>query len=225
MKVREGNNVHFKLAPAIPVLSGLLKAWSATVRTRTSGFSKIEPLLAGSSPAIIAFWHFGLIHIACYFRNLPASVVMISGSKDGEIAARIAQRWGHVPVRGSRMKHGLLALRQMKELMKKGLNAGIVVDGSQGPARIAQKGVIVLSRETGAPIIPVGIAANPVLRFNSWDRMILPLPGSKCVIVCADPITVPEGVRGPDIEPFRVDVEDALNSACDRAETILVKGH
>ena len=224
MKVREGKDKDFRLNLLIPVLSGVLKCWSASVRMKVYGNEIIEKYLVKQSrPSIISFWHFGLIQLCYYFRSLPPTVVMISGSKDGEIAARIAKRWGHIPVRSSKMKGGLNALKEMKKLMHKGHNAAIVVDGSRGPARIAQKGVVVLSRETNAPILPIGIAAKPVLRFNSWDRMILPLPGSKCVLVCKEPLFVPKNVRGKELESFRLKIENRLNDACMLAEDFLDK--
>ncbi len=223
MKVREDKSKDLKLNLLIPMLSGLLKCWGSSIRMKVYGKEIIEKYVIEDSPSIISFWHFGLIQLCCYFRRLPPTVVMISGSKDGEIAARIAKRWGHIPVRGSKMKGGLNALREMKKLMQQGHNAAIVVDGSRGPARIAQKGVIVLSRETNAPIVPIGIAAKPVLRFNSWDRMILPLPGSRCVIVCEKPFIVPKHVRGKELESFRLKIENRLNSACMLAENYLQK--
>ncbi len=224
MKVREGKGKEFKLKLLIPAISNILKLWGASVRTKVYGKDIIEDYILKNSPSIIAFWHFGLIHLCYYFRKLPPTVIMISGSKDGEIAARVAKKWGHIPVRGSKMKGGLSALRQMKKLMQQGHNAAIVVDGSRGPARVAQKGVIVLSRETSAPILPLGIAARPVLRFNSWDRMILPLPGSRCVIVCEKPFVVPKDVRGKELESFRLKIENRLNNACSLAEQHLWKG-
>ena len=147
---------------------------------------------------------------------------MVSGSSDGEWAARSLSSWGQIPIRGSRHKGGLLAIKEMARIMRQqGCKAGIVADGSKGPARIAQKGAIILARETGAPVVPTGFAARPAFKFNSWDRMILPLPGSKVVIVFGRPISVPPDARGIRIEEFRRNLEDSLNESTGIAEEII----
>lgn len=144
---------------------------------------------------------------------------MVSGSNDGEWVARFLRVRGQIPIRGSKHKGGLLAIKNMAEIMRQqGCNAGIVADGSQGPASRAQKGAVVLARETGAPIVPTGFAARPAYRFNSWDRTILPFPGSKVVMVFGQPIKVPPDARGVFIEEFRRNLEDSLNESTRIAE-------
>ncbi len=147
---------------------------------------------------------------------------MVSGSSDGEWAARCVMNWGQIPVRGSRHKGGLRAIREMAGIMRQQrCNAGIVADGSRGPAHVAQKGAVVLSRDTGVPMVPTGLAARPAFRFNSWDRTILPYPGSRVVLVHRPPISVPPDARGIQIEECRRDLENSLNEATRQAEDIL----
>ena len=146
---------------------------------------------------------------------------MVSGSSDGEWVARSLNTWGQIPIRGSRHKGGLRAIREMARIMREQeCIAGIVADGSRGPARIAQKGAVVLARETGAPMVPTGLAARPAYRFNSWDRTILPFPWSKVVMVYGRPISVPPDARGIQIEEFRKNLEDSMNEATRLAEEI-----
>jgi lysophospholipid acyltransferase (LPLAT)-like uncharacterized protein len=106
-------------------------------------------------------------------------------------------------------------------MREQGCLAGIVADGSKGPARIAQKGAVVLARETGVPVMPTGFAARPAFRFNSWDRTILPFPVSKVVMVYGQPISVPPDARGVRIEEFRKNLEDSLNESTRIAEEII----
>jgi len=181
----------------------------------------IRPLFEPAHPAIATLWHASLIYSLFYFRHYPG-VMMVSGSSDGEWVARSLNSWGQIPIRGSRHKGGLRAIKEMAGIMRQqGCSAGIVADGSKGPARIAQKGAVVLARETGAPMVPTGLAARPAFRFNSWDRTILPFPGSKVVIVCGQPISVPPDARGVRIEEFRRNLEDSLNESTRLAEEII----
>ena len=203
------------------VLFRLVELWLASCRFTVVGKDTIRPLLEPGHPAIITLWHANLIYTLFCFRRYPA-VAMVSGSSDGKWVARSLISWGQIPIRGSRHKGGLLAIKEMTRIMRQqGCIAGIVADGSKGPARIAQKGAVVLARETGVPVVPTGFAARPAFRFNSWDRTILPFPGSKAVMAYGKPISVPPDARGIRIEEFRRNLENSLNEATRLAEKVI----
>ncbi len=162
---------------------------------------------------VIALWHSSLVYTLYHFRIYPGTI-MTSASRDGAWIAAAVSQWGQYPVRGSKLKGGLRAVRQMAGLMRKyKLPAGIVADGSKGPVNTAQIGAVILARDTGSPIIPTGFAASRAVYFNSWDRMVLPLPFSRVCIVYEEMINVPPDTRGQRVEYFRKKLEDMLNSA------------
>jgi hypothetical protein len=76
-------------------------------------------------------------------------------------------------------------------MVKSGTTVSIQTDGPRGPARKSKLGIVALARSTGAPIVPVGFAATPCLRFRSWDRMLLPLPFARVRCVFAPRIQIP----------------------------------
>jgi len=185
------------------------------------GDTATRPLFEPGHPAIVALWHCSLIYTLFHFRHNPG-VIMVSGSRDGEWVAGYLARWGQIPVRGSRHKGGLEAIREMARMvMEERCNAGIVADGSKGPARIAQKGAVILARETALPIVPTGVAARPAYRFHSWDRTLMPYPRARVAMVYGTPMTVPQDVRGPVVEEYRKGLENALNAASQAAEEML----
>ncbi len=166
---------------------------------------------------IVALWHSSLVYMLYHSRHYTGAV-MTSPSKDGEWIARAVRLWGQHAVRGSRFKGGLSAIRHIARLMKeRNYSAGIVADGSRGPANVAQLGAVILARETGCPIFPTGFAASRAIYFNSWDRLILPLPFSRVCVVYNEAITVPADARGKKIEYYRKRLENALNSATKQA--------
>jgi lysophospholipid acyltransferase (LPLAT)-like uncharacterized protein len=112
---------------------------------------------------------------------------------------------------GSRLKGGVQTLRQMGEWFRRGHSCGMIADGSRGPARIAQKGVLYLARETQAPILPVAVAARRKLTFNTWDRFELPLPFSRLALLVGEPLWVRRQDRGPAQERLRLELEARLN--------------
>ncbi|NPA95658.1 MAG: lysophospholipid acyltransferase family protein [Thermodesulfobacteria bacterium] len=206
------------------VLKTLLKfieLWLSSCRLTLDGHPDSLKLFRDGRQVIGALWHSSLIYCLYHFRNHPAAI-MVSPSSDGEWVARALRLWGQYPVRGSRLKGGLAAIRQLTEVLKKErLNAGIVADGSQGPACVAQKGAVVLARDTGLPIIPLGVAARPAYHFSSWDRLMLPLPFSSVVMFYGQPIYVAPGTRGQQLEKERIRLERALNQSTQRARDIL----
>ncbi len=206
---------------ALKICLKFVEAWLFTCRFVLEADPSSKAMFDKKRQVIVALWHCGLIYILYHFRKFPAAI-MVSASKDGEWVARALRLWGQYPVRGSRLKGGLYAIRDMTRLLKKyNLSAGIVADGSKGPALKAQIGAIILARDTGLPIIPVSMDATPAYRFNSWDRLILPLPFSKVAMVYGAPIYVGKEVKGKKVEEKRSLLENMLNEAHLKAKEIL----
>jgi len=225
MKVREARRKGRTPSLADSILKKLvfflIDLWFSTCRPVVEGQWNFERFSGRREPVIIAIWHARVIYTLYHFRRHPAAVI-VSASSDGDWVARYVRRHGQVPVLGSRHKGGAQAGKEIVAAMRdRKLNAGIVADGSRGPAEKAQIGAIVMARETGAPIVPTGMAARHAIRFKSWDRTVLPLPFSRIVMVYEEPVMVPEDAKGAGIEKFRRRLEEALNSANEKAERIL----
>jgi len=190
-----------------------IEMWLATIRGNALYSSGAERAILSGRPFIIVLWHRDLIYGLYHFRRHPG-VMMVSGSRDGEWVARALRLWGQHPVRGSRHKGGMKAIKEMAQyMMENGFSAGIVADGSQGPAERVQIGALVLSRLTGAPILPLGVAISRVKRLNTWDRLVIPLPFSRAVVALEEPLNVPEDVKGNALEGIRHRLEEALRKA------------
>ena len=129
---------------------------------------------------IAAVWHQRLLLALAYvnkFRHFQP-VIMISQSKDGELAARLAERLGLVPVRGSSTRGGTTALVGITEALKKYLAAIHIVDGPTGPKGIVKPGLISMAQVSGAVILPVIVSAKKAWIVRSWDRFLIPKPFS-----------------------------------------------
>ncbi len=191
------------------------RLWFATCRVRIEGRRHLQAGLAGGT-IIAAFWHYSMLYIFYNLRSLSAAV-MVSASKDGEYIARVAGLLGHVPVRGSSNQKGVSGLKKMLREVRKGNNAGIVADGSQGPARKAQAGAILVASRTGSAIVPMAWAASRYIAFHSWDRTAVPMPFCRINFQYGEPILVPSGIKGDDIEQYRLELEKRLNALYDTA--------
>lgn len=194
------------------LVQGLLTLWFATLRVRLRdpiGFHAY----AARDTGIAAFWHYSFLYLFWYLRRYPAAI-MVSASKDGAYIARLAEQMGHVPVRGSSNRGGVKALLEMiRTMQKQQVNAALVADGSQGPARQAQAGCILAASKSGKPIFPMVWACDRFIRFNSWDQTLVPLPFAKVIVRHGEPLQVPPGVDAEQIEQYRQELEYRLNRA------------
>jgi lysophospholipid acyltransferase (LPLAT)-like uncharacterized protein len=180
-----------------------------SIKIETSGFEKVKAIV-NSRRFIFAFWHSRILLISYLYQGWNAAV-LVSQSKDGELIARVVQQQGHEPIRGSTTRGGLRALSQMiKSLKEKRRPAGIIPDGPQGPRFKVQPGIIVLSKKTGFPIVPVTYSAGRAKVFNSWDRFLLPLPFTRCRIIYGDPIQVPENADAKMAADCQLRLEQVL---------------
>ena len=200
----------------------IVRLWFATCRFRVHGDPAWRQRLAAAEPAICTFWHYGLLPLMYLLRN-QRGTVMISTSRDAEYIHRIATRLGYESVRGSRNRRGVAALKGLLAALKKGRNLGLVADGSQGPARIAQPGAVLLASRTGAPILPVVCAASRYKRFGSWDGTILPLPFSRIDCYFGEAIELEQGLDSEGLEAGRLLLEQRLDALYRQAWSALGK--
>jgi lysophospholipid acyltransferase (LPLAT)-like uncharacterized protein len=74
---------------------------------------------------------------------------------------------------------------------------------------------VLIARRTGAPIIPVGAAADRAWFFGSWDRFLVPRPFAHVRIVYGEPLHV---ARDADVEACVAEVERRMAEVMRRAE-------
>ncbi len=138
--------------------------------------------------------------------------VMTSSSTDGKMMRKTLNLMGYSCIEGSSSKGGAKALIEMiRTLNTKAANAVIAVDGPRGPIYKVKDGVISLSKNTGCPILPVGVKISRYFVFkNSWNKALLPKPFSKVEIVFGKTITVPADTSKQDIQVYAVELEKEL---------------
>lgn len=222
----ETSNIHDKpkkrrnIEALTPVLSSIaaagLRLLHRTCRFEIVGEENMLAAIGIQAPKIAAFWHFSYPTILYVFRD-EGYLTIISRSRDGELAARMAQRLGFSPFRGSPGKGGTAALKGMISAFKKSAGGGFVADGSQGPAQVAQKGLIVLAMYSGSPIIPVSIAASRCRRLPTWDKTVVPMPFSRVAVSYGPLIKVERNASSDQIEKYRLQLERTLNEITARA--------
>jgi len=195
----------------------------ATLRLRVAGVERLRPLWASGRPVIYVVWHGRILMLPWAHRRLrrahgaPAVSVLASRSRDGELAVRYAARFGVEAVRGSSSRGGAAALRALVAAVRAGTAVVLVPDGPRGPRERLQPGVVVLAALTGAPVVPVAVAARPARRLASWDAFVVPLPFARCALVLGEPVVV---AAGADRERAAKDIARALEDATAAADRL-----
>jgi hypothetical protein len=204
--------------PFLPLLAGaVLRLIHRTCRFEIVEEEFYRNVKETEKPCIAAFWHFCYPSLLYFFRD-QGYLTIISRSRDGELAARVVKRFGFFSFRGSPGKGGSTALKGIISAFRDGPGGGFVADGSQGPAQVAQKGLLLLAMYSGRPIVPVSVAASRCWRFRTWDRTLLPKPFAKVTVVFGPLIRMERRATQFQIEESRLQLERTLNEISRLAE-------
>jgi len=169
-------------------------------------------------PFIMCFWH-GRLFMLPYGWNRKKQIhILASIHRDGRLISGTVAQFGIKTIAGSTSKGGMIALRAMIRKLKGGEWVGISPDGPRGPRMRATEGIITLARMTNMPIIPLTYSIRRRKVLGSWDRFMVALPFSRGVFVWGDPITVPHTADKEVLEKSRLEVEQAMNAACNEAD-------
>jgi len=212
---------------AAAILGLYLDATLATTRWTLDGEANLAPFIP-DTPVIAACWHECLPLMPAVWRHVRRrnksrrAVMLVSRHRDGKFIAAIMARFQLSAVHGStgsRLKDrgGAAGLRGMLAALDAGDAVVLTPDGPRGPARQAAQGVSHLAALSGAPVLPMAARMRHRLLLRSWDRMLVPLPFGRGVLVCLPAIAVaPSGARDAHSR-----IEAALTAASTRAEALL----
>lgn len=171
----------------------------------------------------IAHWHGDELALITHFRKWELTL-LVSLSKDGEIMAKGAKWLGYKITRGSSTRGAVGGLIALIKAVRSGNNAVLAVDGPTGPRGVCKPGIVRLAQKTGVPLFPVGVATKRKYVFEkAWNKVYLPLPGFRQVIVFDDPLFFQSNGDEDDMDDLCRRTEVALNRAREKAQNILVR--
>ncbi|MBW1980940.1 MAG: lysophospholipid acyltransferase family protein [Deltaproteobacteria bacterium] len=213
MRIRNLADLYLTAPFIRKILAPLIRAWFRTCKVVILNEQVYRDYVLSSRPVVACTWHRAAIYLLYYFGRFQP-MVMMSRSKDGEILAHYAEACGIIPVRGSSSSGSREALQQMcRHLQQGGKACATVLDGPRGPAFVAKKGMLVLAKLSGAPLMPVICSASRSLTIKgSWDSSVLPLPWSRIYLAVDEPIHVPPDCDRKEMERLRQLLQSRLNS-------------
>ena len=210
----------------IKIVAGLIDITARVIGSLTNLLTQNEKVLQHVRNKyggyILAVWHGRMFLPVCYFRGHDVHA-LVSLSVDGEYAARVFQRWGWSPIRGSTRKGSVRVLLGATRALKAGHILGLTPDGPLGPARKVAAGGIHLAAVSGCPIVPVGVGMSRYVKLRSWDDFSLPLPLSTGVLKFGEPLCVPRDIPESGIRQIQQSLEQTLNHLEEEAEREAVR--
>lgn len=167
-----------------------------------------------TAPYILAFWHNRMIAVPELFRRFYGDrkgvSVLISQSKDGKMISDIILRLGIDVVNGSSSRGGAAAAYELTKCIRGGKDVAITPDGPRGPRYELNGGLVFLAHRTGAPIMPIHVEYSHCIRFNSWDKFMLPLPFTRVDITLGELQKVPRLETETEFEKERQRLEKIM---------------
>ena len=214
------------LGLAAALLGHYLSFALRTTRWTLDGAEHAAPHLAGQ-PAIAAFWHERLPLMPALWQAAQRQGgkarmhVLVSRHRDGRFIGLLVTRFKLQIVHGSTARNGqdrggAAGMRQMLEALAGGDHVAITPDGPRGPRRMAASGVAQLAAVSRVSVLPCSAQTSRRYVLGSWDRMVLPLPFGRGVLVCLPTIAVAR----EDADAVLPQIAAAMTEAADRADRL-----
>lgn len=186
----------------------LWRLLAATVRLQPR--DAVEADVAG--PVIFACLHRDIIPSLLFVRAARPHL-LVSGSEDGAILVRALAGSGFGFVRGATGEGGGRALVELRRVLDGGGAVGIAVDGPKGPFGEIRDGVAHLARLTGRSVVPLAAEPMAAIRLRTWDRTVVPLPGSRVAMRVGTPLVTGGGTPEAEAARLRGQLTDFFHSA------------
>lgn len=199
----------------VRVGSWVIRLLGASWRIRLVNDTPSTVVRRAKQPVIFALWHGEMLPLL-YHHRAQGVAVLISEHRDGELIARIAERFGFRTIRGSSSRGATRALVGLVRALEAGHDVAITPDGPRGPARSFAPGALVAAQRGGVPVIPMAVTATRAWRLRSWDRFLIPKPFSRVTIAYGDPTRMNvESAReaAAETERFEMLMADAAKRA------------
>jgi lysophospholipid acyltransferase (LPLAT)-like uncharacterized protein len=211
---------------AFAELLGLYLAFALrTTRWSLDGDAYMAPHAAGA-PVVVAFWHERLPLMPMLWLKARQTAegrgarnrvhVLVSRHRDGQFIGAVVSRFALNVVLGSSSRGGAKSTRMLLNLLAGGDHIAITPDGPRGPRRVAAAGVAQLAALSGAPVLPCAAQTTRHWVLRTWDRMVVPKPFGRGVVVCLPTIAVNRDAWQEAVPAIGA----ALTAAAERADRL-----
>ena len=219
-----GRKIYYFLGK--PILLLIIYTLTATCKIRViDEHNSIEKLVKNTDIFTPCFWHqdllIALLVVSRWLKKGFKGGFIISPSVDGEVPARIAASWGAEIIRGSAVRTGASAMRDIHRFLKQGISIITAADGPLGPKFHFKMGVVLMAKLGHAPIIPITCSSKEAWYLNRWDQFMIPKPFTKIIVMIGKPYVIPKTSNMSQLEEHRSNIELKLNEQKSSSEELL----
>ncbi len=176
-KILKLNFVHTSVALCMFLY---IKLVEKTTRWEYIGVEKIP----NDDKVIFAIWHNRILFADKMWPKDKPMNFIVSPSKDGKLLNKFLKLMNHNALVGSSgSSTAITPFKNAMKLLKSGGNFALAPDGSRGPRYHMKPGVEFLVIKQSAPVIIASYNTKYRIVTNGWDKMIVPLPFNKGVIL------------------------------------------
>ena len=202
----------------LSLIAGLVAAYMwfvhRTTRWTVLGEDGPQALARAGRSCIVCFWHQRIFLMAPIWARRSPIHMLISASRDGRLISKTVARFGIGAIVGSTNRGAAAALREMLDLMKRGINIGVTPDGPRGPARKAAPGIAIAAWKGQAPVVLMAYSTRGKF-MGSWDRFLVPFPFGRGTMIWE--IVEPPTARS-ELDAFARHIETRLDAICEQAD-------
>jgi lysophospholipid acyltransferase (LPLAT)-like uncharacterized protein len=199
----------------LPVLRAAIRLLWWTYRVeKVIGADTARDLVADARVCAPCYWH--QHHVLCtnmirgWIHKGFKACFLVSSSVDGDVPARIARAWGAEVIRGSANQTGTLVLRDMRNVLQRGVSIVTTADGPMGPKHEFKAGAALMARISSVPMVPLAAAADRAWYLDRWDDFMIPKPFARVVLGVGEPVSVPSSTPLERIEEYRLHMQEAI---------------
>ena len=117
---------------------------------------------------------------------------------------------------GSSGHGGRRALEDLALRVKAGASTFLNPDGPAGPAHQVKDGVLDLGQQTGVPVVALRLRCSRAWRLPTWDRKLVPWPGSVIEVFYGEPLVITAANR----DQARAALQEHMSRGGDAAQPI-----
>lgn len=178
-----------------------------------------EKTFSNLEGTIFGIWHDRLAFGPGIFQSNKKTAALVSPHSDGKIISSIVLKFNFEIIEGSSNKNSGPALKKIIQKLILGSNIVITPDGPRGPRHKIKGSITALARKYSSSLIPIACSCSNYILLKSWDKLIMPLPFGKIIVLIGKPIELGDDNFAND-KVLEQSLIDMTSEADDRVKTL-----
>lgn len=137
---------------------------------------------------LLAIWHNRLAFAMYMYKNLQNVYGLASPHSDGQLIITLIKKMNYKVIAGSTNRNAIAAVKEIIKLINQGNKVVITPDGPRGPIYKINSNITRIANKYRKKIIPTSCIGSKYFTLNSWDKMIIPKPFGKIIVVIGTPL-------------------------------------